>query len=225
MPTHREIVQRMPVALARRPRQGGYPVPWFVPWNPRTGKWDFRYMGDHKIEQALAQSLCWVCGEPIERGRYAFVIGPMCAVNRTSAEPPCHVPCATYSARACPFLARPKMKRPSGAEGVIADGGHGLEPNADTSIAGIALMRNPGVAMVWVTESASYLKAVRLFDIGEPIKVQFFAHGREATREEIEHSIDTGLPHLRGLAEEEGPEAVAQLEAQVTEARELLPAA
>ena len=217
MTTHREIVQNMPVALARRPRQNGYPVPWFVPYNPAVGRYDFRYMGEGKVDAAVAASLCWTCGEPMgARGtRVAFVIGPMCAVNRVSAEPPNHVPCALYAARACPFLARPKMQRPSGGEGVYYEG---------ETMAGIGLMRNPGVAMVWITDEPSFDPRVRLFDIGEPKRVRFFAHGRDATRAEIEHSIDTGLPHLRELAEQDGPDAVAELGRMVDRARELLPA-
>jgi hypothetical protein len=221
MTTHREIVQNMPVSLARRPRQGGYPVPWFVPWNPEVRAWDFRYMGPGKVEQAITQSLCWTCGESLgERGaRVAFVIGPMCAVNRTSAEPPNHVACGLYAARACPFLARPKMKRPS-----ASDPGGGQDVYEGDGIAGVALMRNPGVAMVWVTDVPSFDPRTRLFDIGDPKQVRFFAHGRDATREEIEHSIDTGLPHLQKLAEQDGPDATAELARMVADARDLLPA-
>ena len=106
------------------------------------------------------------------------------------------------------------MARPSGSEGVYEGDG----------IAGLALMRNPGVAMVWITAEPSFDLNLRLFDIGPPKKVRFFAHGREATREEIEDSIVTGLPFLRDAAERDGPEALEELERMVERARELLPA-
>jgi hypothetical protein len=36
--------------------------------------------------------------------RWSFVVGPMCGINRNSAEPPSHKECAQWSARNCPFL-------------------------------------------------------------------------------------------------------------------------
>lgn len=210
--THRSVVEKMPFAMAMRPRDHrGYPVPWFTPWH--EGRWDFRYVAPGKVQQAVREQRCWTCGEPL-RSPCAFVVGPMCAVNRTSAEPPSHVECAIYAAKACPFLARPKMARPSGGEGVHEGG----------SMPGVALLRNPGVALVWITDHPTYQVQSRLFDIGEPLRVRWFARSRPATREEIMESIDTGYPHLRKLADEQGPDAVAALDAQVAVAKELVPA-
>lgn len=210
--THRSVVEKMPFAMAKRPRDHrGYPVPWFTPWH--EGRWDFRYIRPGKVQQAVREDRCWTCGERLRRP-CAFVVGPMCAVNRTSAEPPSHVECAIYAAKACPFLARPKMARPSGGEGVKVGG----------SMPGVALLRNPGVALVWITDHPSYTPKIGLFDIGEPLRVRWFAHSRPATREEIMESIDTGYPHLRKIADEDGPDAVAALDAQVARAKELVPA-
>jgi hypothetical protein len=209
--THRDVVERMPLSMAKRPRDHrGYPVPWFTPWH--EGRWDFRYVEPGKVEQALREERCWTCGERLELP-CAFVVGPMCAVNRTSAEPPSHVNCALYAARACPFLARPKMERPSGHAGVHEGDG----------MPGIALMRNPGVALVWITSEPSYDPRARLFDLGEPERVRWFAHSQPATREQIMESIDSGLPHLQKLAEQDGPEAVELLTTYVERALTLLP--
>lgn len=213
MLTHREIIEKMPFALAKRPRnERGYPVPWFVPFH--NGQWDFRFVRPEKIPEAVSKGICWTCGEPLERP-YAFVLGPMCAVNRTSAEPPSHVQCAIYAARACPFLARPKLERLSARTD--------LDKSGNTT-AGIMLDRNPGVALVWVTNQGSYDPTLRLFDIGDPVRVRWYAHSRKATREEVMESITTGLPFLRNLAMEEGHDAVQALEAQVERAMPLVPA-
>jgi hypothetical protein len=213
MTAHREVVENMPLSMARRPRnENGYPVPWFTPWH--EGRWDFRYVEPHKAAQAVREGRCWTCGEALTLP-CAYVIGPMCAVTRTAAEPPSHIECAIYAAKACPFLARPKMARPSGdTEGVKTDG----------SMPGIGLMRNPGVALVWITSAPSYDPVSRLFGIGEPERVRWFAHSRKATREEVMESIDGGLPTLRGLAEQDGPEALDELVAMVDRALELVPA-
>jgi hypothetical protein len=222
-----ELPQPMPAAIAQLPRHRGYPVPWFVAWLTEdgqatrrgTGTPDFRVLYPDAITTALGKGLCWVCGKPLHRNvAYAFVIGPMCAVNRTSSEPPSHIVCADWSARACPFLTKPHMDRREG----------GLPEEGEVS--GIALLRNPGIAMVWLTRNASAFpdpisgKGL-LFNVGDPVQVRFYREGREATRDEILDSIESGLPLLKKYAEQDGPEAMAQLELQVDTAMKLLPVA
>jgi hypothetical protein len=200
-------------------------VPWFVEWVKDDhgqlvgvpigeGVPRFEIMSHDRWVLAIKESRCWVCGGRLSAWR-AFAIGPMCAVNHTSAEPPSHVDCAEWSARNCPFLSRPRMSRRAHI------------PEGAKEAPGVALMRNPGVALVWVTKAGRY-KLTRvpngqLFDIGDPLRVSWWCEGREATRAEIEESIDSGLPSLLGLAEDEGPRAVRQLHRQVDRARELLP--
>ena len=213
----------MPARVARLPRDRHHrPVPWFVVWldddghqaTPDTGTPDFRVGDGYVLHRAVTERRCWICGDPL--GAYkAFTIGPMCAVNRVSAEPPSHRDCAAYSAQVCPFLSTPAMRRrdarmPDGVEGP----------------AGIMLRRNPGVTLVWVTRSFQVVREGEglLFRIGDPTETLWYAEGREATREEVVASIDSGLPALREVAEEEGPKAVAELEAMHGRALAYLPA-
>src|SRR3954454_7942113 len=132
----------MPRSVARLKRdKRGYPVPWFVAWF--DGEPDFRVMDDvklHRIARGQDRS-CWVCGERLSR-LSAYVIGPMCAVNRVSSEPTSHVECAEYAAQACPFLSNPRRTR--------QEGEHRPMPDGVTEPAGKAILRNPGVALVWV---------------------------------------------------------------------------
>ena len=167
---------------------------------------DFRVIKPGAIQDAQRRKLCWVCGVPFQRQEdRAFVIGPMCAVNRVSAEPPSHRDCAVYSATRCPFLTTPQMTRRERhiPEGAVAP-------------AGISIPRNPGVALVWVTgyrawKPISDHEGGTLFNIGEPKEALWFAHGRPATRTEVLASIDSGLPLLREMAEADGPDAEAEL--------------
>src|ERR1700722_8284381 len=86
----------------------GYPIPYFVGWV--DGKPDFRLADPEKLAVCYRHRRCWLCGEPL--GKFlAFVIGPMCAINRNTAEPPSHYDCALYACIACPFLSQPKMRR------------------------------------------------------------------------------------------------------------------
>lgn len=179
----------MPTRIAALPTDKiGRPVPWFVAWI--DGEPDFRVIGRSKIVDAVRFQLCWVCGQHL--GRYVtFTVGPMCVVNRTSPEPPAHQECAEYSARACPFLSTPKMVR---RERHL--------PQSATEPPGIMLKRNPGVVVLWATRQWGVRRTITgpLFTFGEPVSVQWWAHGRRATRAETVESIESGLPALRELA-------------------------
>jgi hypothetical protein len=220
-----ELPRPIPYAIEHLPRHRDYPVPWFVGWlddegdpMPRTiGTPDFRVIFPNAINEAMTQALCWICGRPHNSKAiaYAFVIGPMCAVNRVSAEPPSHVACADWAARACPFLVRPHMER---REGGMPE--HGV-------VAGEMIKRNPGIALVWLTKTGSARPAPNggvLFNVGDPLQVRFYREGRLATREEVLESIKSGLPILEEMADEEGPEAREELNRQTEAAMQLLPA-
>jgi hypothetical protein len=204
----------MPRKIAALPRDSaGRPVPWFVAWIDGTP--DFRVIGPGKIQEALRRNLCWVCGK-VRISNSSFVIGPMCAVNRTSAEPPSHHACALYSAKACPFLANPGKARRDTAL-----------PEDMAQPPGESIRRNPGVALVWTSENWSTFNDGRggtLFDVGQPSQVEWIAEGRAATRDEVVESIRTGLPTLAKMAHEEGLEAMAELDRYLERAMALVPA-
>lgn len=205
----------------------GYPVPWFVQWvegegddmkemPPGQGRPDFRIMDGFKWRLAVRDKLCWTCGQRLGT-LYAFLIGPMCAVNRVSGEPPSHLECAEFSAVKCPFLSRPKAQRREA----------GLPEGEQPIIGGIMIARNPGVALVWMTKSYKVEDdgmGGKVIRIGPPLNLEWYAEGRKATRVEILASIDSGLPLLRQVAKQDGPDAEAALERQVAEAMELVPA-
>src|SRR6266403_372174 len=190
----------------------GRPVPWFVAWV--DGKPEFRAVGPGKREEAYHKRKCWVCGQQL--GRYlVFVIGPMCALNKISSEPPSHKDCAIFAAQACPFLASPRMHRRT------RDLPDGVQ-KAD----GIPLDRNPGVTLLWVTKNywpVSDQMGGYLFQLGPPEQTIWFKEGRPASRSEILESIEGGLVTVRAIAESEGPAALRALEKSYQEALALLP--
>jgi hypothetical protein len=195
----------------------GYPVPWFVAWV--DGKPEFRMADQDKLAMAVRQRLCWVCGEQLGR-TMTFVAGPMCGINRTSAEPPSHHECAQWSARNCPFLSNAKVRRREDAQ-----------INNETLVAsapGLALTRNPGVCLLWPTRHYSRWSPGNgglLFELGDPSgPLEFWANGRRATRAEIDRSIETGIPKLAELAEAEGEEAVWALAKMRAAFEQMLPA-
>jgi hypothetical protein len=176
------------------PRRGVV-VPWFVDWV--DGKPEFRAMDSNKWARALKEKLCWVCGNPL-RGVFVFVAGPMCGINRTSAEPPSHIDCARWSARNCPFLSNPNMVRREDDQinnATLRDGAPGF-----------AITRNPGVIMLWFTREYETFNDGRgkyLIMFGRPSGVEWYREGRAATREEVEESIDNGIGALEALARTE----------------------
>lgn len=188
-------------------------MPWFVAWI--NGEPDFRVIEEGRTIEAIKLQRCWICGERL--GRYmAFVIGPMCAVNRISAEPPSHRECAEFAARACPFLTMPKMKR-----------NEREKPEDTRAPAGVRIARNPGVCLVWITRRCYLVRAEGgvLFNVGDPEELAWYCEGRQATRAEIMESINSGLPLLVEVAAKEGDQATEALRRKLNEALKLVPAA
>jgi len=190
----------------------GYPVPYFVAW--RDGVPDHRFADEGKRARVLASRRCWLCGDQL--GRWlVFVIGPMCAINRITSEPPCHRDCAIFAVRACPFLTRPKAtRRMSDREGSVAPPGQAIE-------------RNPGASALWTTTSFELIPAPQggeLVMMGDPARIEWFAEGRPARRAEIVEAIDSGLPFL--LAADPGDEeARVEIAARYSALQAWLPAA
>jgi hypothetical protein len=197
----------------------GFPVPYFVPYV--DGLPEFRGFDGEKMAICVRHKRCWLCGEPL--GKFmVFVIGPMCAVNRVSAEPPSHRDCAAYAVRACPFLTQPKMRR--NEKDMPEDR---IEP------AGVGLLRNPGCAVVWVTREfstfvASGGNAGHLIELGPPTEVLWFIEGRMAMRDEALAAMERGIPALREMCAQEATptqreQARKQLEQQYAAAQGLVP--
>lgn len=215
-PDLRPELEPLPERMRSLPVHRGYPVPWFVPWEPDkiTGELypEFRAADQGKRNLAIKCSLCWVCGEKLG-SHLAYVIGPMCGITRVTSEPACHLDCATWSARNCPFLSRPDMTR----RDLEADYADAQQPP------GMHLDRNPGVSCVWVCREYKLFKDGRggyLIALGDPEAATFWACGRPATRAEIDHSVNTGLPLLIENDKNLSPDDLRQ---GVTRFQQLLP--
>ena len=178
----------------------GFPVPYFV--KIVNGEPDHRIVEPLAMQQCVRFGKCWLCGRPLGAFK-AFVLGPMCAITLTSAEPPSHLECARYAAKACPFLSRPNAKRREAGM-----------PEEASAPGGVFLKRNPGVSLVWTTKAYKPFMTgnAMLFEIEPPESMEWYAEGRKATREEVEASIASGLPNLITLAKESGAVAVQELE-------------
>jgi hypothetical protein len=178
-----------------------------------NGEPDFVGVDPRKIAEAHQKHVCWICGGRVIH-RKAFTIGPMCAVNRVSAEPPAHAVCARFAVTACPFLSRPLAKRAH-------------HPTATyRQPPGLMLERNPGVVLIWETSTYRVERQPEggmLFRIGSPSRTSWWCEGREATRAEIVESLRTGLPALVRVAQQNGPEAIAHLQALVERTVKLVP--
>jgi len=198
--TLRAELTPLPARIAALPIFRGYPVPWFVAYpeatanDPYQGEPDFRTADARKWLRAVKESLCWVCGQRLG-SRLSFVLGPMCGITRTTSEPPNHHECAVWSVINCPFLSRPQ-----------AVYRHDNMPEGAVGPAGEAIDRNPGVSLVWTARDFRVFgdgKGGRLITVGDPERVECFAMGRAATRAEINHSVETGLPFLLAQVERE----------------------
>ena len=202
----------LPPRIAALPRdRRGYPVPWFL---ARRGEdADFALADPEKVGVAHRRKLCWICGQQL--GAFlCFPVGPMCTLNRISAEPPSHLQCAAFAAVACPFLVRPRMRRAPKQDGAVDPPGDFVD-------------RNPGVVALWSTRSCGLMqvRGGALFELGDPTAVAWYKEGRAATLAEVSESIAAAMPQLREQAEKEGEWAMQELLASVQALLPLLPRA
>jgi hypothetical protein len=222
-PVRPEMAHDMPHRIkCLRVDERGYPIPWFVPYF--KGKPEPRMADGGKARLAGRGTICWVCGQSL--GRYkTFVIGPMCTVNRVSAEPPSHLECAEFSVKHCPFLSKPRMHRRE----------NDLPPGSDVTgekQPGFMIKRNPGCVCLWTFQDSGKDRTSRiqriltptgfLFQIPvPPSAVSWWAEGRKATRAEVEESVRTGLPILEEMVRSQ-PE-MDQLQRQLKECKQYWP--
>lgn len=205
------LPQPIPQRIQALPKQHGFPVPWFVA--EIDGKYDFRIADGEKLKEAVKRKKCWICGQQL--GSYlAFPISPMCAINRTIPEPPSHRECAEWAIKACPFLAqRQEYRRETNL------------PDGVSKPGGIAIKRQPGATCLWMTKSFEVWQLPNgiIFKLGEPTDVIWFKEGRQATREEVLESINSGYSVLLDAAKVDGDRAIRQLERMRDDALKLIP--
>ena len=178
----REGLPPLPKRMRGRPiNDKGYPIPYFVGYV--DGKPDFRAADPEKRDKCMRFHRCWLCGEPLGR-RFAFVVGPVSAVSRVSAEPPSHIDCAEFAVRACPFMLLPKAQRREANLPEGANDGPGL-----------LLDRNPGVVLMWISETYGLRRATNgvLMTLHDPLELRCYTEGRTSTPDEVRDSIESGL--------------------------------
>jgi len=80
--------------------------------------------------------------------------------------------------------------------------GDELSTQLKDNVAGVSIRRNPGVALLWVTRSYEPFREPTgkgigwLIRVGDPERVEWWAEGRLATRDEVSESVRTGFPLL-----------------------------
>jgi hypothetical protein len=153
------------------------------------------------FEKCHNERLCRTCGEKLGV-HIAFLLPNAAAtINRISSDLPCHLRCATRMAE------------------------------ADTL--------GKDVRAIWTARTSSFKPrgyilfrdptGKPLIEIGDPEAVTWWREGRPATRAEIMHSIDTGMPLLRAACDKEQlahqqDEAHAMLNGAYLKALEFVPA-
>lgn len=119
MPDHAPPI---PAAIAHRPTQGGYVLP-YANVSLADGGVDFRSAHQARWELCWRNQGCQVCGKIIEIGRGERAVlmgGPDELANLVFDEPPLHAECAGYTSVACPMVAGQRERfaeRPRVAEG------------------------------------------------------------------------------------------------------------
>jgi hypothetical protein len=207
-----ELCSIIPPRMQNRPIDArGYSIPWFVDYI--DGQPDFRCADQRKLRRAIAHKLCWLCGEKLGR-HLSFVIGPMCVVNRVTSEPPCHLDCATYAVKGCPFMTLPAAQYRTANL-----------PACAKAPGGVLLQHNPTACAIYTTHDFSIFLPGNgiLFRLAEAESVTFWHRGRLATRAELDAALAIGFPKVHAMAVEEGPAAVAKLDEMLQAAQRWFP--
>jgi hypothetical protein len=203
----------MPARIAALPRDHrGYPVPYFVEW--RDGKPLFPVFSPKAWVNCVHQRKCWICGQPLGR-TMIFVVGPMCTINRISAEPPSHFDCARYALEVCPFLINPRMGRvPTERFGEVSPPG------------GLMDEGNPGVTASWSTRAYRIIRTATgpLVELGNPLSVDWWTRGHVATSQEAADAFIHGAAKLlKRASDEAGEQGIVAITQMIIEGRKLLP--
>lgn len=200
----------MPTRMRGRPiDHRGFPVPWFVTEKTDDGLWDFTVVQQARIKEAVRRRVCFVSGEKLGT-HVAFVVGPMCTINRIATDAPVIPEIGKWSAEVCPFLTRPLAKRPE-----RADQGQGATP-------GIMVKSNPGLCAVWITRDYSFGRD-RIFRFGDPTEVSWWANGALADAETIHERFAVSAANLEAVAMEDGWQAHAMFSAMKARALQYIP--
>lgn len=87
----------------------GYPIPFFVPMV--EGKPQFLYMDKQKLDKAIDENLCHICGKKLHKDYHYFVSGPMGLQNKVSSDAAMHRDCAEFALAVCPHMLYKKSER------------------------------------------------------------------------------------------------------------------
>jgi hypothetical protein len=177
----------------------GYPIPEFV--SRLDGKRDFRAVSFDHMARCIRDDVCWVCGQPLGELK-VFVIGPLPALQGISNEPPSHAECAEFAAKACPFLLLPEARHRS------------IDNPQVRKMRGAMKGNNPGVCCLYSVRGYAYSKGPKgiIFRTGEATRVEWYTHGRRATRDEVIEAIrDSFVAVGRESGEEAFGERIAKL--------------
>lgn len=193
-----------PERIGRLPRdERGRPIPWFTAVLD-GGRTDLRVVDAAKIERAIAESRCWVCGGRFTGPTRAFIVGPLGAISRIAPEPPSHTDCALYSLHVCPFLANPNRDRRTAN---LPDG---------LGMPGVVVLDNPGVSLLWVCRRFEVERdpdGRALFRLPRPSRLLAYHGGLPALRTQLAAAVavaeqqaldgarDDGIPEHRVTAE------------------------
>lgn len=190
----------LPARIKLLPVHRGFPVPFFVA--KVDGQWDFQIADPEKRRLCINHDLCWICGQPMGVFK-TFVMGPVAAMNRITAEPASHVECAEFAVQACPFMVNPSFQRGS------TDREEELMPAG-----GVMLLTNPGVSALWTSKKPPKPRSAApsvVLEVGEPTVVRWYVMGREATRNQVLVALDAGIAqHLTPRCHNEGDLATVQ---------------
>lgn len=163
----------LPERIASLPRDSrGYPIPYIIFIND-DGKPIFTINDIDKVQQAIAQNLCHICGQPLENLVW-FTGGPGSALLNNQwgvyNDGPMHCDCMRFAMAVCPHLSH-KMTKAIGPAVAKSLNEKGISTFDTTTI--------PGVPSIFVSvQTPKFLIARGQFYVPKPyLKVEYWKDG------------------------------------------------
>lgn len=194
----------IPFNLSKNDRdRRGFPIP-FIVYRDKMGTAHFTVDDVAKLNQALAEKRCGLCGKPLKLGHLWLISGPESAFSDEGlfTVPPAHADCARYSVQICPYLAAPKYSRLIEDRTLNADALDDMAAVHNDQIAPprpslIVVARTSGIKLIDPQDGSGKMHIAPRRPWKE---IEFWRHGKQISQKQAEAiAAEDGTPpsHLK----------------------------
>lgn len=155
----------------------GFPIPYII-WRDQAGKPHFKINDDYRVEVAISNDLCAICGKKMNNDKW-LIGGPDSAFHPNGAyiDTPNHHECGQYALQVCPYLAfigyHSKLNFDKLPEGIFVD--PTVDPNR---VPFFVFIKISDFTVIRPTPVQRYLKPVKPY-----LGIEYWNNGEKITEQ------------------------------------------